>query len=176
MSTYYYQYQSLHFVHIKVFAWYLQELWNLATTLNPVYVQEPNFNSHFWSSNGNHVMSIWTKRHVFRRYPEIKTFRWKVCHLTRWLEDAGWNIEHGAIVWNNNVCLVSSVKPFVSTADNYHQNMKVTGIVLNGSCLCEKIASHLGSSLVLRRIQNQMCHSLTHLVAMSHKLSVGNDE
>ena len=74
MSTYYYQYQSLHFVHIKVFAWYLQELWNLATTLNPVYVQEPNFNSHFWSSNGNHVMSIWIKRHVkvFRRYPEIK--------------------------------------------------------------------------------------------------------
>ena len=28
-------------------------------TLNPVYVQEPNFISQFWSSKGNHVMSIW---------------------------------------------------------------------------------------------------------------------
>ena len=26
-------------------------------TLNPLYVQLPNFISQFWSSNGNHVMS-----------------------------------------------------------------------------------------------------------------------
>ena len=28
-------------------------------TLNPSYVQLPNFISQFWSSKGNQVMSIW---------------------------------------------------------------------------------------------------------------------
>ncbi len=27
-------------------------------TFHPLYVQLPNLRSHFWSSNGNHVMSI----------------------------------------------------------------------------------------------------------------------
>ena len=63
------------------------------------------------------IMNVMTRQHwqTLLKISRLKYFD----YLTSWLEDARWNIKHGTITWNNDVCLVCPVKPFVSTENSY---------------------------------------------------------
>lgn len=54
-------------------------------TFQPLYVQLPNFRSHFWSSNGNHVISI---LHVLLKMPGGTYRQFPVCETTTFV----WNV------------------------------------------------------------------------------------
>ena len=58
------------------------------------------------------IMNVMTRQH-WQTLLKISTKLFD--YLASRLEDARWNIKHGAITWNNDVCLVCPVKPFVST-------------------------------------------------------------
>ena len=51
----------------------------LTNTCQPLYVQLPNLRSHFWSSNGNHVISI---LHVLLKIPGGTQRQLPVCETT----------------------------------------------------------------------------------------------